>query len=380
VIVSRQLGDLLIQNHESIKTGPSGAYRNVGLMNRGRGLFAKPTIRGGETSAKFLYPLRRGQVVYSKLFAWEGSVAIVGAEFEDCFVSAEFPHFDVVSEELDVNYLAHVLASDFFFNLLGVAATGMGQRRQRVNVDAFFSLRIPVPSLNEQQAISRKLSSISTAASKTEGRIVGRSAVIEGLREKIVYADPKVAPRRLSELLVETLDQAHVIAGAMYPSAGVRNRSRGLFVGSVITSGSTKYSVLRRIHAGEIIYSKLKAFEGAIAVVPEDYDGFHTSHEFPTFKVRKDRADVVFLSHLFATRRFGELLAGASKGVGARRERLAPKDFLSLRVPLPELSVQRSVASHLDSLRQANDLGAKQLEIAQALPRAARNEVFAKLV
>ena len=202
----------------------------------------------------------------------------------------------------------------------------------------------------------------------------------ERLRDKIVYADPQLAPRRLSEFLVETLDQAPVTAGAMYPSAGVRNRSRGLFVGPVITSASTKYSILRKIHTGEIIYSKLKAFEGAIAVVPQEYDGFHTSHEFPTFKVQEDCADVGFLSHLFATRRFAELLAGASKGVGARRERLAPMDFLAQRVPLPELSVQRSVASQLDTLRQANDLGVKQLEIAQALPRAARHEVFSKLV
>jgi hypothetical protein len=46
---------------------------------------------------------------------------------------------------------------------------------------------------------------------------------------------------------------------------------------------TTAYKRLNRIGAGVLIYSRLKAFEGAVTVTPDDLPESFASQEFPTF-------------------------------------------------------------------------------------------------
>jgi restriction endonuclease S subunit len=138
----------------SVKAGET--YPNLGLLNRARGVFRKPPIHGAETKYSTLYEVHAGQLIYSKLFGWEGSVGIVPEWADGWFVSSEFPTYNVHTN-LDLAYFGQVLRWRGLSEQLAAATSGMGQRRQRVQIDQFEMLEIPLPDLPAQRRVGANL-------------------------------------------------------------------------------------------------------------------------------------------------------------------------------------------------------------------------------
>ncbi|MDO0912068.1 hypothetical protein QQM39_14820 [Streptomyces sp. DT2A-34] len=135
----------------------------------------------------------------------------------------------------------------------------------------------------------------------------------------------------------------------VYRIAGVRGFGNGVFAREQITGGQTSYKVLHRMAGGQFVMSRLKAFEGAIALVPDEFDGYFASPEFPTFSLREGVGESRYVKHLFGWPAFWDMLKGESKGIGARRERVSAERLLALQVPLPHLNEQRRIADKLDA-------------------------------
>jgi type I restriction enzyme, S subunit len=93
-----KLGDFLKLTRDEVVLQDDGTYDTAGVLSFGRGLFRRPPVRGSETSYSSYFRLNKDQFVYSRLFAWEGALAVVPPEFDGLFVSAEFPTFAIQSE------------------------------------------------------------------------------------------------------------------------------------------------------------------------------------------------------------------------------------------------------------------------------------------
>ena len=64
------------------------------------------------------------------------------------------------------------------------------------------------------------------------------------------------------------------------------------------------------------------------------------SPEYRTFRGKATAASAAYLGELFKTPWFWSLLQEATRGVGARRERTRPEQFLNVELPMPTLSSQ----------------------------------------
>ncbi|MFF6911845.1 hypothetical protein [Streptomyces sp. NPDC012466] len=146
----------------------------------------------------------------------------------------------------------------------------------------------------------------------------------------------------LARFLMANVETVDVDPEQTYPIVGVLNRGRGLLYRDPIVGSSTSYKKLNRIGPGMLVYSRLKAFEGAITVTPDDLSESFASQEFPTFAFTSD-ADPDFFRILTTTQRMWSALQGASKGMGGRRERVKPADFLSIDMVIPPLPVQKRI-------------------------------------
>ena len=133
----------------------------------------------------------------------------------------------------------------------------------------------------------------------------------------------------------------------MYPTIGVLNRGRGLLYRDAVAGSSTSYKKLNQIRPGMLVYSRLKAFEGAITVTPDDLQESFASQEFPTFAFASD-ADPEFFRLLTTTQGMWDALQGASKGMGGRRERVKPTDFLNIVMEIPPLLLQKRIVEVID--------------------------------
>ncbi|MGV9606876.1 restriction endonuclease subunit S [Streptomyces sp. NPDC003631] len=153
----------------------------------------------------------------------------------------------------------------------------------------------------------------------------------------------------LSRFLRPNVEVVDVDPDQAYPTVGVLNRGRGLLYRDPVAGSSTAYKKLNRIGPGVLVYSRLKAFEGAITVSPDDLPESFASQEFPTFAFASD-ADPDFFRTLTTTQSMWEALQGASKGMGGRRERVKPADFLNIVMDIPPLPVQERIVEVISAV------------------------------
>lgn len=146
----------------------------------------------------------------------------------------------------------------------------------------------------------------------------------------------------LARFLAPNVESVDVDPEQTYPIVGVLNRGRGLLYRESVAASSTSYKKLNRIGPRVLVYSRLKAFEGAITVTPDDLPESFASQEFPTFAFASD-ADPDFFRILATTQRMWDALQDASKGMGGRRERVKPADFLNIVMDIPPLRVQKRI-------------------------------------
>jgi len=148
----------------------------------------------------------------------------------------------------------------------------------------------------------------------------------------------------LGEVLRQRVPDVSVDPTNTYAFAGVYSFGRGVFRTHVRPGSEFAYQRLTRLHAGEFVYPKLMAWEGAFGIVPIECDGCYVSPEFPAFEIDAERLAPTFLGFYFQIPRVWESVSGGSTGTNVRRRRLHPEDFLRREIPLPPLEEQRRVA------------------------------------
>jgi type I restriction enzyme S subunit len=164
----------------------------------------------------------------------------------------------------------------------------------------------------------------------------------------------------LGELLTPASHPQIVDPDAVYPIAGIYGFGRGMIRRPPVFGREIAASQLFRIRAGQFVYSRLKSFEGAFAMVPDNIDGYFVSNEFPSFDVEVERLHPGYLEWYFKQERVWRQLASNNKGIGARRERLHPIRLLDHQIPFPNIDEQRRIAAMFDGvssgIRRARDL------------------------
>lgn len=183
---------------------------------------------------------------------------------------------------------------------------------------------------------------------------------------------------RLGEVVALDIEAVPVTTTAVYSIVGVLNRGRGLLFREPIGGDETSYKTLNRIRPDQIVYSRLKAFEGAITVAPSDLSEAYASQEFPTFTCG-ERILPEYFRLLTTTKRLWDQLQMLSTGMGGRRERVKPADFLTIEVALPSPSEQRRIINLMAAVdAQIEALGEERIR-ADALWWAIATDMVADL-
>ena len=140
----------------------------------------------------------------------------------------------------------------------------------------------------------------------------------------------------------------------------------------------TAYKSLNRISPGQVVYSRLKAFEGAITVAPYDLGEAYASQEFPTFTCG-ERLLPGYFALLTTMPSLWDTLQNLSTGMGGRRERVKPKDFLTIEIPLPPVPHQRRIIDVMAAVYSQVKALADELSAAQKLIDAAITDTLGVL-
>jgi len=144
------IGDLLQETGAKIRLEPSAIYRLLGVRSWGNGAYLREEKSGRDIKSKHLNKVEAGWLIYNRLFAKNGSFAIVPDIYNDGVVSGEFPTFDVKvgvkSGALVKKFIVHTMNSPQYIAIIESRCTGSTKKsRGRFKSSLFLDMVINLP-------------------------------------------------------------------------------------------------------------------------------------------------------------------------------------------------------------------------------------------
>ncbi|MGH8625238.1 MAG: restriction endonuclease subunit S [Gammaproteobacteria bacterium] len=375
------LGEVLTSAAREEAVDASNEYRLLGIRLDGQGPFLRETVMGTQTSATELFRVAKGDFIYSRLFACRGAFGVINEELDGCYVSGEFPTFVPVPGKVDVEFLRYWFRLPTVIARVDEDCSGSTPlTRNRFKENFLLALEIPLPPLAEQRRIVTRIEDL--AAKIHEARIL-RNQAAEEAEAFVASVHVSLAGNRmkkLGEILKLDEDAEQVSPPASYPQVGVKSFGGGLFPKAAVDGTATTYRAFNRLYEGTLLLSQVKGWEGAIAVCPADLAGWFVSPEYRTFRCIPTEARPRYLTPLVRTEWFWSKLANATRGVGARRERTRPEQFLNIELPMPDVAHQErgeTLFAEVDALKrlQAENAGELDAMLPAILDKAFKGEL-----
>jgi type I restriction enzyme S subunit len=160
------------------RVDPTKRYRLLGIRLDGVGPFHRETIQGSQSAATFLYKVRTGDFIYSRLFACRGAFGVIGSDLDGCYVSEEFPTFVTIDDRVDVNFLKLWFRLPMTIRKVDSNCTGSTPlTRNRFKENFFLNLDIPLPPVTEQRWVVARIGEL--AAKIEEAHRLRQQAAIQ---------------------------------------------------------------------------------------------------------------------------------------------------------------------------------------------------------
>ena len=365
------LGEVMQFEREPVEVDPSNRYQQIGVRGFGRGLISYPEGPASALSKLRYYKLAPNRLVVSNIKAWEGAVTFTDPDEKGRIASNRFLQYKP-ADDVHLSYILHNLLSDSGVSAMGNASPGSADRNRTLSKAGFEAIRIPLPDLPEQRRIATHLDHVAEVASHDSDTTSKAWSVIERMLDGVSTSTT------LSSYLAADFDEVTLEPSARYQQIGVYGQGRGVIDRGSFAGADTKYKSMYRVRPNQVVMSRLKAFEGAVAVVPGEHDGAVVSKEFPTF-TPSEGTDPRFLRAMLRGERITAQLKAASIGVGARRERVSAERFLTVEVPDVSTSVQARIGSMVALVERIERLAVRATDLRTSLLPATRNAIFLSL-
>ena len=164
-----------------------------------------------------------------------------------------------------------------------------------------------------------------------------------------------------------------------YQFAGTYSFARGIFVGERKLGSSFALPRIQRIRAGDFIYCKIMAWEGAFGIALKETDNCVMSGAFVVYELNRERIDEKFLDYFFKVPDHWQSIGSQSTGTNVRRQSLHPNQFEKAEIPLPPLAEQRRVVARIEGLaaqiHEARTLRHQAAEEAEALTHSTTSKL-----
>lgn len=336
------LGELLRRSDEPAVLDPAAEYHEVTIKLWGKGVTSRGKVSGSDVvSVRRI--VRANQLILSKIDARNGAIGLVPPELDGAIVSNDFPSFEFRDPgQCDVAFMGWLVRSSPFVELCKAASEGT-TNRVRIKEDRFLDQQIALPPLTEQQALVAHLDALAEKTRQVEAHLdaVERDAEhLLALRFRDAIADAPLRPMAEVAPLVRR-EQAIDLNGS-YPELGIRSFGKGTFHKPPISGSDVGTKRLFRIEPGDLLFSNVFAWEGAIAIAqPEDANRFG-SHRFITCVADRRLASADFLRYYFLTDEGMLKIGEASPGGAGRNRTLGLEKLMAIEVPIPPLTTQQT--------------------------------------
>ncbi len=359
------LRDVLIRQKEAITVEDDAEYKRITIKMNGNGVLLRDEVIGEAIGTKRQFLVSSDQFVLSKIDARNGAFGIVPKSCDGAIITGNFWTFDVNSELADVQYLDFMSKTPEFKDFCIVASEGTTNRKY-LDENKFLDKRILLPELAEQKKVVAKILKFKN---KIELARKIRIEILSDLHVLLTSTFHKLIEgavyKPMSEVAPLERRKVEIDVNAEYPELGVRCFGNGTFHKPILDGMYVGTKKLYQMVPGDLVFSNVFAWEGAIAVVKKEDEGRVGSHRFITCLPKSGVVTADFLCFYFLTTEGLEKIQAASPGGAGRNRTLGLKKLENIEVPVPDYDKQlwfNQLQSYVEKIKQAQSENATELE------------------
>lgn len=147
-----RIGEFLKRNKTGINIDNEVYYKRATIKVRNGGVFLRDNEIGSKIGTKNQFIINSGQFLLSKIDARNGAFGVVPAELDGGIITGNFWTFDVDYSKVNPYYLSLVVTTAEFIQFCEQASNGTTNRHY-LQEPLFLDIKIPLPSLEEQNAL-----------------------------------------------------------------------------------------------------------------------------------------------------------------------------------------------------------------------------------
>ena len=326
---------------------------------------------GTDFAYSTLTRLRAGEFIYPKLMAWEGAFGVVPADCDGCYVSPEYPVFEIRADQADPRFIDFYFKNPQAWKSISAGSTGTNIRRRRLNPSDLLRQEISLPPLSAQRRIAATLDKVAVRSEQIRKHIAAQRYDFQNLLRVEFARIAKNAPRRaMNEIAPLVRRIVNVDVNAEYSELGVRSFGKGTFHKAALTGADLGSKRVFRIKPGDLVFMNVFAWEGAIAIARVEDEGRVGSHRFITCVPEPDAVTANFLRFYFLTPEGLERIGKASPGSAGRNRTLGISALMGMPIPTPPLQQQTWFDAICRKVAEANLHADAQVSDLDALERS----------
>lgn len=413
-----RIGEFLTRNKTSVTIEDDKIYKRPKIRVRNGGISLRDRIIGEKIGTKNQFLISEGQFLLSKIDARNGAFGVVPEKLNGGIITGNFWTFDVDYNIINPHYLALLTTTDAFIHFCEQASNGTTNRHY-LQEHLFLNIKVPVPSLEEQNKIVKSYNDIMSVIKIEEQKVIGidlkatvsvRNALgiapYPGhVEKKLIYYNyyssinswsvplilhaentpfgkSKFTCKRLSELAsinpktdFSILSEADEIS--FIPMEDI-SEDYGEWTGKR-TIKKSDFKGYSKFQNGDIIWARITPCmqNGKSALLQNLVNSKGCgSTEFHIIRIKSDEVLPQYIHTLL--RHFDVLFDAKKYFTGSAGQQRVPASYLkNLLIPIPTLEVQKQIADEYTiGIKQAKQGYLKICNYKQELKKEFENQIF----
>lgn len=385
-----RIGEFLKRNKTAVTIQDGVKYKRVTIKVRNGGVVPRDEVMGENIGTKKQFLVSKGQFILSKIDARNGAMGIIPTELDGAVVTQDFLPYDIDTTKVNPQYFVLVCTTKQFIAFCQSCSSGT-TNRQRVDEVQFLNIKVPVPSLEEQNKLVEEYNKQLAVASDAELLAIKKHRNINSLlfSELGVKISKDNVLNGLSTVAFSALDRWDIAYlqntakyTAKYKSLRFENciehfmkgfdgkslrmetyktptrdfhyigmehieKATGQLIDAPIVKGSQIKSQTVTIPNGYFIYGKLRPYLNKYWYNNTNWDNIVCSSELFVFRI-KDSINTRFFEVVLGSDIIQEQIADLTSG--ARMPRITEEVFMNIQIPIPPLDVQKDLADQIDKI------------------------------
>ena len=385
-----RIGEFLKRNKTAVTIQDGVKYKRVTIKVRNGGVVPRDEVMGENIGTKKQFLVSKGQFILSKIDARNGAMGIIPAVLDGAVVTQDFLPYDIDTTKVNPQYFVLVCTTKQFIAFCQSCSSGT-TNRQRVDEAQFLNIKVPVPSLEEQNKLVEEYNKQLAIAADAELLAIKKHRNINSLlfAELGVKISKDNVLNGLSTVAFSALDRwdiayLHNTAKytAKYKSFRFENciehfmkgldgkslrmetyktptrdfhyigmehieKATGQLIDAPIVKGSQIKSQTVTIPNGYFIYGKLRPYLNKYWYNNTNWDNIVCSSELFVFRI-KDSINTRFFEVVLGSDIVQEQIADLTSG--ARMPRITEEVFMNIQIPIPPLGIQKDLADQIDKI------------------------------